>query len=1125
MADIAGALLGIGGLTSTLLVPSLWRMRRRTQQLNDDNAIVELYRPDKPDIDICFVHGLGGDRIQTWKWAAQGSEETNVWPADFLPQDAQADHVAVRILSYGYKSIAPTPEYLAQRTLYRHSQQLLSALAEARKDCPRRPLIFVGYSLGGVVIKSALIFSSQAKGPDHLTISVSTTGIVFLGTPHAGSMSRGERYTWQKTLANIIEQTKTGNPSLAKHLDRQSLSLQNRLQPFKALSDNISIVSYYEGKPTPVAGMIVPKPVNRRQPYGDRVDIIDADHANMCRFNSRDNRDYRKVRDEILSLCHEASKRAQENWERHATSKEEEMDSKRFMERIRSEEAEEQTLIDVDQDDFRFQADIPSRNPRFIGRVEEIDLLREELLEECPLPCPSTCAVVNLYGPRGIGKSEIAREFAYANRDKFSSIFWIPATSRHSIEQGLVNIARVLRRQPDSPSSITALRILADSSSDVELDENQLRSTISAVMEWFQSRENPKWLVVFDNLELAPDDSDIAKLIPNTTCVHGHCIITSREPVEWDFVTKHRIGPFSPDESISLLRASTGFSEFNERDLNDLSSALKYIPIALSTAASYISSTRITLQEYIRRLKLTSNAEKGNPPASLKHGLTKVEDVLRNTINNVPTSDKLQHNLSLRIFQVCCVLKMESVCLSIFLSSSFRHSCPGDSMAAIRDLGQHSLVALTEDGRYIVAQGIVLECGLRVFTDDQRRFASQLACESTLSVANSLQEVRDYKAVDNSFAESDIAAVMSRCHSFIKAYSPSSYEWAIDLDIMGRICEKQGRIRDAIVFYDLQVNRNKGTNSALRNTKMRLAMARRISGDNIRAEVLCEELANVDVGASSESTASILQDQFPSDETDIEALRLLKKIAHEESNSEEELDLSKQIAAIQEQRFGIMHLSTLEAVQELAKNLVEVGFYDEAEANIRRVLLSYENTAGASYVKTTESFEILASIRLKQGKYDDAEELFNRALCNHMARLGREHPTTQKCWSQLGQVYDMQGRYDHASKVYEKCLVILNATLGADHPDVLRIRGHKATNSALQNMHEEAEKDLRDILDRTEAYEDMDHDNVKRRTALQLVELLRQDPRADNEEWLEKRVHDLEVQYDLDLHRRIGWIY
>ncbi|OTA95975.1 hypothetical protein M434DRAFT_28270 [Hypoxylon sp. CO27-5] len=92
---------------------------------------------------------------------------------------------------------------------------------------------------------------------------------------------------------------------------------------------------------------------------------------------------------------------------------------------------------------------------------------------------------------------------------------------------------------------------------------------------------------------------------------------------------------------------------------------------------------------------------------------------------------------------------------------------------------------------------------------------------------------------------------------------------------------------------------------------------------------------------------------------------------------EEELQISKQIAA------------------ELAKDLVEVGFYDEAEANMRRVALSYENMDITSYVEKTEVHEVLASVQLKQGKYNDAEEVLNCTLRNHLARLGRDHPTTQ----------------------------------------------------------------------------------------------------------------------------------
>ncbi|KAI0836143.1 hypothetical protein F5Y06DRAFT_274287 [Hypoxylon sp. FL0890] len=1117
MAESRGSILDISGRAFRLL----WRKQRQPQRPDNGNGVIKLCGSDSADIDICFVHGLSGDRVRTWESAAQNSEETHTWPSDFLAQDVEADHIKARILSYGYKSFAPTSEYLAQRTLYRHSQQLLSALAEVRRGHHDRPLIFVGHSVGGIVIKSALIFSSQAKAPDLLALSVSTTGIVFLGTPHTEAMSSLDQSKWPKMLANIVELTRVGDPSLVKHLDRQSLSLQNRLQPFKALSNNISIVSYYEGIPSPIKGVLVPKP-STGSPYGDRVDIIYADHRNMCKFSSRDDDGYRRVSREILRLCNEASDRLRQNWEKQDRSKGEEADSMNYMKRVRSTETTEQTPRNVGQEDFRIEVSISKpRNEKFVGRVEELEFLRKTLLKKSSTarPVSDKCATVNLHGPGGMGKTEIAREFAHAHKDRFTSVFWIPGASRQSIEQGLVKIARILRGH-----SVAARRILPDLPSDAELGEGQLRLTISAVIEWFQSKENPNWLVVVDDLELA-GDHDIMKLIPRTASVHGHCIITSREPVDWSFVTKCSVGPFSRDESYSLLRASTGFSDASDRDLARLSGSLNYIPMALSAAASYISSTQMTLHNYMQLFQRRSNTEEEKLAIPLKNELTRIENLLSNTIKNVPTTNRLHQPLSLRIFQVCCVLSMESVCVSIFSSKSFRESCPGSTMTAIKELERNKLVALTEDERYLITQNEVLEHCYCLFSDQQRRYASQLACESTLSVAISLKELRDEdRTYETPFAERDLAAVISSCYQLIKGNIPGSDEWHIDLDIMGQICERQGRTSDAVDFYNLLVERNKGAALALRKTKMRLALTRRTSGDNVRAEALCEELIQPKNSVLLESTTPASQQPL-SDEVDIEALRLLKKMAHEKYNPEEELAISKQIAAVQEYRLGHMDPGTLEAVQELAKDLVEVGFYDEAEANMRRVVLSYENLVDASYVKKTEAYEVLASIRLKQGKYDDAKDLFDRALHNHLARLGRDHPTTQKCWSQLGQVYDMQNKYGIAGQVYDKCLTVLNATLGADHPDVLRVRSYKATNLSNRGLYVEAEDELKDVLSRMEVCKDLHHENDMRRTALQLVEILKKNPRAEETGWLAENVQDLELKYDIDLHHRIGWIY
>ncbi|XDG04861.1 hypothetical protein ABKA04_004476 [Annulohypoxylon sp. FPYF3050] len=985
------------------------RKQRQNRPPDDNSGLIQLYGSDSANIDICFVHGLAGDRIRTWDWVDGESKETHSWPVEFLPQDAEADQLNVRILSYGYKSFAPTPEYLTQRTLYRHSQSLLLDLASFRKDCSDRPLIFVGHSLGGIVIKSALIFSSQDKDPNLLALSISTTGIVFLGTPHNETISSLDQLEWPRTIAKIVDLAKVGNQSLVKHLENQSLSLQSRLQPFKALSDDISIVSYYEKIPTTISNIIVPKP-STRSSYGDKIDTIHASHRNMCRFSSRENPDYQKVSRELLRLCHESTKRSRDNWEkRRRTRGEVPID---YIERVQSAEAEEQIPSITGLDDFRIHdSRLPPRNKRFVGRTEELEYLRKALLEQCSLPRSSTCATINLFGPVGMGKTEIAQEFAHSHRDRFTSVFWIPATSRQSIEQGLVGIANTLRQQLHGPSSRMFSQIVDDSSSNAELNKDQLDQTLKAVMEWFQSTENSEWLVVIDGLEHV-GDHDIMRCIPRTTCSHGHCIITSRRPIEWNSVQTRQIHPFNSGESFSLLKASTGLSDANA----------------------------------------------------------------------------------------------------------------GNTMAAIRELEHNSLVALTEDQRYLITQSVVLEHSCRLLSDDQRQHASQVACESASAAAKSLQELRDEdNSVDASFAECDLASVMSRCYQLIEANIHASHNWEIDLDLMGRICEKQGRTEEAIKYYNLLVSRNGGSVSITRRAKMRLAMTRRASGDDVRAE--CEELIQSNDDILSESTASMSEEQFLGDEVDIEALKLLKEMAHDQYTPEEELAISRQIAAVQEYRLGHKHPGTLDAVQQLAQDLVEVGFYDEAEANMRRVLLSYENMAGANYIRTTEAYEVLASIRLRQGKYEDANELFNRALHNHLERLGRDHPTTQKCWSQLGQVYDMRGRFEIAGAVYDKCIAVLNTTQGEDHPDVLRVRGYKAENLANRNLYDEAEKELRAMLELMETNKGIHHESDRRRTAMQLVDILKKDASADDATWLANKVQYLEYRYDLDLQRRIGWIY
>ena len=171
------------------------------------------------------------------------------WPEDLQKQ------TNARILLYGYSTVAPTAEYLARRTLYHQAEHLVESLTDVRKDHPRRPLVFVAHSLGGIVVKSGLILSSQNLEENSRTraIVLSAAGIVFLGTPHK---VHGHLGPSPGNILQIIAKVSGLNRKVLKYLDDESRVLQSYLEPFKALSTEIPIISFFESRSTRHFGVV-----------------------------------------------------------------------------------------------------------------------------------------------------------------------------------------------------------------------------------------------------------------------------------------------------------------------------------------------------------------------------------------------------------------------------------------------------------------------------------------------------------------------------------------------------------------------------------------------------------------------------------------------------------------------------------------------------------------------------------------------------------------------------------------------------------------------------------------------------------------------------------------------------
>ena len=124
--------------------------------------------------------------------------------------------------------------YVTHQTLYGHAKYILDSLAHARKDRDR-PLIFVAHALGGILVKSALIFSRQAQlasdeNDSWATIFLATAGIVFFGTP-------------QNDLADIVPDFVGRKPN---NIPLSILELEANLDRFKAFGDTIPQFFFYQ---------------------------------------------------------------------------------------------------------------------------------------------------------------------------------------------------------------------------------------------------------------------------------------------------------------------------------------------------------------------------------------------------------------------------------------------------------------------------------------------------------------------------------------------------------------------------------------------------------------------------------------------------------------------------------------------------------------------------------------------------------------------------------------------------------------------------------------------------------------------------------------------------------------
>lgn len=259
------------------------------------DGVEVLYDCSEATIDICFVHGLTGNRDSTW--TAHG--QSTPWPKTLLPPKLSK----ARILTYGYDAYIVRKSVSSSNRLIDHAMNLLNDLTTDRACCnaSSRPLIFVTHSLGGLVCKEAILLSRNNPEVHLQGIFDHIKGIIFMGTPHKGAWMAD----WANIPASALGLVKSTNKSLLKILETDDQFLESIQVRFWAMirelregGRRLEVTCFFEELPLPLVGKVVSKESATLEGYNPIS--IHANHRDMVKFGSAEDNGFKRLLGELI---------------------------------------------------------------------------------------------------------------------------------------------------------------------------------------------------------------------------------------------------------------------------------------------------------------------------------------------------------------------------------------------------------------------------------------------------------------------------------------------------------------------------------------------------------------------------------------------------------------------------------------------------------------------------------------------------------------------------------------------------------------------------------------------------------------------------------------------------------
>ena len=606
-----------------------------------------------------------------------------------------------------------------------------------------------------------------------------------------------------------------------------------------------------------------------------------------------------------------------------------------------------------------------NRNPDFTGRGGILEDLHEVLHSGQAAALTQT-----LSGLGGVGKTQLATEYAYRYHVNYNLVWWVRAEEPATLAGDYTLLARAL----DLPEKADQ-----DQGVVVQAVRRHLAQTAG-------------WLLIFDNAAMK---EAVYGYLPQGE--GGHVVITSRAS-DWGGVAHSlTVRAWEREEAVAFILKRLGRSE--AEGAAELAEALGDLPLALEQAVAYVQASGLSIGAYLelfrtRRRELWDEEE---PPIGYP-------DTVATTWSLAMDRVAVEAEIGRDILTFCAFMAPDGIPRS-FLAVLPEH-LPGERGAlfqdalmrnkGIRALSQHSLIEATPE-RLSVHRLVQAVTRDRLSKEEGRAWTEAAVAVVDGAWPEGTFDVTAWPTCERLMPHS------STCMQHAATFEVTSVATLGLANRMGFYLEGRAAYAEAEPLYRQALEgceevfgpKDPNTLRLVNN----LASLLKSKGDLAAAEPLYRRVLRERDRALG-----------PDHPDTLNSMNNLAALLQAKGDLPEAEALYGQALEEYKRVLGLKHRYTLRAMSNLATLLLSKGDLEAAEPLCQHALEGRERLLGPKHPATLNSVYALARLLHNKGDLAAAEPLYRRALEGLEQALGKEHPITRTVRGSLQQLLCDLGR-------------------------------------------------------------------------------------------------------------------